>query len=281
MKEEETSRTSKHSLKVLKNLKKLHEDLQNFHRSKVLSNESLFVKITKHLEVFVEPQPLLVPSGLQTNTVLHLPKPLQCCVHVTTDADDVYVGHYGGGPENGLFTWSKPLLSDGLIKRTKMLLNCRIKSLVFVNCGFLYFASCDDLTLRVFNNKFREQSVSQLQYSILSMIYDGRQNVVVSGSVGAVQQWMVPTPMHRKPTLLREIKLYDHVNGITPWIAFLELDKEQNRIMALAGTALFFVDAVTFEEVAFVENRHSFPMTACFSYVPRQYLITGIINLNT
>lgn len=278
MKGDETLRALKHNLHVLKNLKKLHEDLQNFHRRKVLSNEPLFAKIRKHLEVNVDPQPVLVPSGLQTNTVLRLPKPLQCCIHVASNADDLYVGHYGAGPENGLYTWSKTALTaDGQIKRTKKVLNCRIKNLVFVNSGFLYFASCDDLTLRVFNNKFREQSVSQLQYSILSLIYDEKQNVVVSGSVGGLQQWKIPTSIHGVPTLVREVKLYDHVTGVTPWITFLEMDKEQNKIMALTGTALFILDAVTFEEVSFVENRHSFPMTVCFSYVPRQYLVTGNI----
>ena len=277
MKGDKTLHALKHNLHVLKNLQKLHEDLKNFHRRKVLTNELLFVKIKKHLEVSVDdPQPVIVPGGLQTNTVLRLPKPLQCCIHVSSKSEDLYVGHYGAGPENGLYTWSKPTLTaDGQITRTKKALTCRIKNLVFVSCGFLYFASCEDLTLRVFNNAFCQQSVSQVQYSILSLIYDEKQNVVVSGSVGALQQWKIPTSIHIAPTVIREVKLYDYVTEVTPWITFLEMDKEQNKIMALTGTALFIIDAATFEEVSFVENRHSFPMTVCFSYVPRKYLVTG------
>lgn len=270
----DTLRTLKYNLKVLKNIKKLHEDLQNFHRRKILSNELLFIKIIKQLEVCIEPQSVLVPGGLQINTILRLPKPLQCCVHVTSNAYDMYVGHYGAGPENGLVTWSKPHL-EGPIIRNKMPLKCRIKHMVFVSSGFLYFAACDDLTLRVFNNKFKEQSTSQLQYSILSMVYDEKRNVVITGAVGSLQQWKVPTSIHSAPAFVNEVKLFDDVTNVTPWITFLEMDSEQNKIMALTGTALFIIDALTFVEVAFVENRHTFPMTVCFSYTPRQYLVTG------
>jgi len=263
------------NVKVLKTMKKLHDDLENFHRRKVANKETLHKKIKKNLsEQFGDLPPVVVPSGLQVNQSLFVPKPLQCSLCASSSSSDQYVVHYGAGPDNGVYMWFKSE-ADGRTKRSKKTLNCRITNLVFVPNGHVFFASCSDLTIRLFNNQFREQSVLQLQFSILSMIYDEERNCVITGSVGGVQRWRLPNCLHNPPALTEELSLIDQVSGITPWITFLHYNKEQDRFIALAGTALFFIDGESFEKIAFVENRHRFPLTVCLSYVPRQYLVTG------
>ena len=271
----------KANVKVLKTMKTLHKDLENFHRRKVSNKESLHKKITKELsDQFGDPQPVVVPGGLQVNQTLFVPKPLQCSLCAPFSSNDLYVAHYGAGPDNGVFMWSKSE-ADGRTVRTKKRLNCKITNLLFVPSGHVFFASCCDLTVRLFNNQFQEQSVLQLQFSILSMIYDEKRNCVITGSVGCIYRWKLPNCLHNTPALANELTLIDHVSGIIPWITFMHYNKEQDRFIALAGTALFFIDGESFEQDAFVENRHRFPLTVCLTYMPRQYLVTGKLSQPT
>ena len=276
MTKESALKNLKTHVKVLNNMKKLHADLENFHRRKVITKETLNSKIVKQLDTYREPESIVVPSGLQTNNSFHVPKPLQCSLHITSPTHDLYVGHYGAGPQNGLHVWNKSLV-DGHIKRHKKALNCRISHMVFITNAYVYFAACTDLSLRVFSNKLREQCMLQLNYSILSMMYDEDHSSIIVGAVGRLQQWKLTNGVHQTPQMQREILLVDNFSGITPWISFLHYNKEQSIYIALAGTALFFIDAIRFEQTAFVENRHAYPLTVCYAYVPSKYLVTGKI----
>lgn len=260
----------------MKITRKEQRNLENFHRRKVLTREWLQNKIRKQIQATTEEQPVLVPSGLQISNVLYFPKPLKCSLHAFLATQENYVAHYGIGPKNWVSIWSKDPKNELKISRQKKKLDCRITNIVFVATGFFYLASCDDLTLRVFSNQFFEHSCMQLTYSILYMLYDENRNKVITGCIGFIQQWSISSCLYQPPIFLSETKLYDHVTGVTPWISFIYHDKENHTFLALTSTGIFIADAESLEQVSFIENRHRFPLTTCFTYAARHYLITGL-----
>ena len=257
--------------------KQEQKDIESYHSTKIDSKAVLKTKIVKQLHTHIDPPPLLVPNGLQVNSTLYVPKALHCCLYTSSSTNDNYVAHFGAGPENGVYTWTKEI-NESKVRKHKKRLNCRITNFVYVSSNYIVFASCDDLTIRTYGNQFREHSRLQLQHSILSMLYDEDLKRIVTGCVGLVQQWELNYSLHKPPILVNEVHLEDHISGVTPWISFLYNDKECRRIIALTGTAIFFLDSSSLQQIAFLENRHQFPLTVCLTYSPRQYLITGMIN---
>lgn len=250
-------------------------ELESYHRPQVDSKEEFQTKIVHILRTQTEVQPVIVPHGLQFNTTLHVAMPLQTTLFTSSSTHENYVAIYGAGPENGVCIWNKEKIEMKMRKRKKSL-DCRITHFLYISSCYIFFAACDDLTIRTYGSQFREYSRLQLQHSILSMLYDEEHSYIVTGCLGFVQQWKLNNGLHTPPIMLKQMHLKDHVSGVTPWLSFLYKDKQRNQIVALTETAIFFLDAASLNLMSFLENRHAFPLTVCLTYLPRQYLITGI-----
>ena len=248
-------------------------DIENFHRFKI-DKLALWRQKLERIIYQKESTPILVPDGIQVKNTFYVPRPLHCCIFASSTASENYIAHYGAGPDNGIYIWSREA-DDTKTRKRKVSLDCRILHFVYVNASYVVFAACDDLTIRTYGNQFREHCRLQLQHSILSMIYDEEQSIIFTGCVGKVQQWQLDTCLHKPPILRKEVELKDTSSGVTPWITYMYKFTEKAQIIALSGTGIFFLDMVTLNELAFLENRHSFPLTVCITYWPRQYLITG------
>ena len=250
---------------------------ENYHRRKIDNRDVLKQKISLQIQKgIVETPPISVPNGLQVAySSWYVPKPLHCCLSITSPTQDLFLAHYGAGPDNGVCIWNTETENNDDINRQKRKLKVRITNLVFVTTRNVFFASCTDLAIRSYGYEFQLYNKTQLHHSILSMIYDDVLDVVITGSVGIIQRWRIRKSLQDSPELVNETCVEDPLSGVRPWISFLCSYKEERRLIALTGTAIFILDIKTLEQKAYLENRHRYPMTVCVTFWPQQYLITG------
>ena len=253
--------------------KKELTDIEKFHLPKIVTGAALHQNIDKLIKNEKD-QTILVPSGIQNSHTLYLPLPARRSLVTSSSTGSNYIIHFGAGPNNGVNIWSKES-NEHQLRKFKIKTDLRITNFVYIAPSYVIFCSCTDLTLRVFSGTFREHTRLQIQYSILSMIYDDVRNVVVTGAVGSVQQWHIDPSLRKPPSLKQEVTLHDKISDVKPWITYLHHAVHIKQVLALTGNCIFFLDAETLKELTVLENRHDFPLTVCLAYRRRQYLITG------
>ena len=254
--------------------------LQLFHYMKILSMEEVKAIIECNRIHSSDSKSMIVPYGFQINTTLTNSEPVQCTLYSESESSVNYIAFYGSRAENGLYSWfiEKEEIrkkEEIRIKKRRKKLVSRIINVVFIPSSYLVFASCEDLTIRTYGARFQEQSKVQLEHSILCMKYNAQTNLVVTGCIGFIQHWKLNENLHKEPLLVKETHLEGQISITKPWINYLEFIEEKHLTVALTGNLIYFLNSTTLQTVMTLKNRHSFSLSTCLTYIPREYFLTG------